>query len=325
MENMKTDGGAGGADAGNTGALSGIVRYFNDDSKDDGSKHCFVLISPSPDESSDGTDITDGNRGAERNDRANRTGRIGMVCSVARAELHVENIADCLNAVKKIADAESNAGRNGCGGAKEDAGKGTGGYGGRNAGNIYIICLNADCIAGYPHIESAVFHARRSWFEDKPIANSFEMEVLLYTAARRQCNEIGEFGLHKGNNDLFVCICREIPGKEVEVSGREISRSGDSGRDAIKRFFEENEKIFSGLERCVGLKLKGNGQTAATADANGNASGNANDNANGNANGKKLRKLMKLFDIPQEELSETGAERIEELVLEKVALLDIMK
>ena len=322
MENMKTDGGAGGADAGNTGALSGIVRYFNDDSKDDGSKHCFALISPSPDESSDGTDITDGNRGAERNDRANRTGRIGMVCSVARAELHVENIADCLNAVKKIADAESNAGRNGCGGAKEDAGKGTGGYGGRDAGNIYIICLNADCIAGYPHIESAVFHAKRSWFEDKPIANSFEMEVLLYTAARRQCNEIGEFGLHKGNNDLFVCICREIPWKEVEVSGREISLSGDSGKNALKRYFEENEKFFAELERCVGLKLKGSDQSNSSMNM---GTSSQPDSVDLTESSKKLRKLMKLFDIPQDELSETGAERIEELVLEKVALLDIMK
>ena len=40
---------------------------------------------------------------------------------------------------------------------------------------------------------------------------------------------------------------------------------------------------------------------------------------------KKLKKLMKFFDIPDEELSEVGIGRIEELIVEKVALLDIQK
>ena len=262
--------GDGAGSAGNTGALSGIVRYSNDDlkKKNDGSKHCFALISPpiSPGECSDGV-------------------MIDMFCSVGRAELSVKDIAECLKAVKKVADAE----------------------------NVYIICLNADCIAGYGHIESAVFHAKRSWYEDKPIANSFEMEVLLYTGARRQCNEIGEFGLHKGNNDLFVCVCREMKNKVGNERDGNKHGKDENKNEKYAEFFEKNEKVFSELEKEIGLRLK-----------NGDGNFDSYD-GDDKISDEKLKKLMKLFDIPDEELSEVGIGRIEELIIEKVALLDIQK
>ncbi|WP_042705381.1 KEOPS complex subunit Cgi121 [Methanomicrobium mobile] len=210
---------------------------------------------------------------------------IGMFCSVGRAELSVKDIPECLKAVKKVADAE----------------------------NVYIICLNADCIAGYGHIESAVFHAKRSWYEDKPIANSFEMEVLLYTGARRQCNEIGEFGLHKGNNDLFVCVCEEMKNKVGNERDGNKHGKDENKNEKYAEYCEKNEKVFSELEREIGLKLK-----------NGDDSGNIGD-GNDRISDRKLKKLMKLFDIPDEELSEVGIGRIEELIVEKVALLDIQK
>ncbi len=219
---------------------------------------------------------------------------IGMFCSVGRAELSVKDIPECLKAVKKVADAE----------------------------NVYIICLNADCVAGYGHIESAVFHAKRSWYEDKPIANSFEMEVLLYTGARRQCNEIGEFGLHKGNNDLFVCVCGEMKNKTEDKKGKVTECRAENCDERYAEYCEKNEKVFSELEKEIGLKLK-----------NGDGRGNSDDsddrydrdNRDDRISDRKLKKLMKLFDIPDEELSEVGIGRIEELIVEKVALLDIQK
>lgn len=241
-----------------------------------GSRHCFALSSApvpvSAGESSDGEGI-------------------GMFCSVGRAEFSVKDIAECLKAVKKVADAE----------------------------NVYIICLNADCIAGYGHIESAVFHAKRSWYEDKPIANSFEMEVLLYTGARRQCNEIGEFGLHKGNNDLFVCVCVEMKNKVgTERDGNKHGKD-ESKDEKYAEYCEKNEKVFSELEREIGLKLKNGGDRDDTDDCNDC------DDRDDRISDRKLKKLMKLFDIPDEELSEVGIGRIEELIVEKVAMLDIQK
>ncbi|MBQ4415643.1 MAG: hypothetical protein II861_06090 [Methanomicrobium sp.] len=278
--------GDGAGSAGNTGALSGIVGYSNDDlkKKNDGSKHCFALISPptSPGECSDRV-MTD------------------MFCSVGRAELSVKDIGECLKAVKKVADAE----------------------------NVWIICLNADCIAGYGHIESAVFHAKRSWYEDKPIANSFEMEVLLYTGARRQCNEIGEFGLHKGNNDLFVCVCREMKNKTADENGKLAQRCDEHSAEYCSEYFEMNEKVFSELEREISLKSMNGSEFDADetdkTDKEGKADKADNEAKSDKISDKKLKKLMKLFDIPDEELSEVGIGRIEELIVEKVALLDIQK
>jgi len=275
--------GDGAGNAGNTGALSGIVRYSNDDlkKKNNGSKHCFALISPpiSQGECSDEV-MTD------------------MFCSVGRAELSVKDIVECLKAVKKVADAE----------------------------NVYIICLNADCIAGYGHIESAVFHAKRSWYEDKPIANSFEMEVLLYTGARRQCNEIGEFGLHKGNNDLFVCVCRVMKNKTADENGKLAQRCDEHYAEYCSEYFEMNEKVFSELEREIGLKSMNGSEFGADETDEPDKAGKADKEAKyDKISDKKLKKLMKLFDILDEELSEVGIGRIEELIVEKVALLDIQK
>lgn len=244
-----------------------------------GSRYCFALSSaPVPVSAGEGSDGEG----------------IGMFCSVGRAELSVKNIAECLKAVKKVADAE----------------------------NVYIICLNADCIAGYGHIESAVFHAKRSWYEDKPIANSFEMEVLLYTGARRQCNEIGEFGLHKGNNDLFVCVCGEMKNKTEDKKGKVTECRAENCDERYAEYCEKNEKVFSELEREIGLKLMNGDDRDDTDDCN---DCDDRDDRDDKISDKKLKKLMKLFDIPDEELSEVGIGRIEELIVEKVALLDIQK
>jgi len=68
-----------------------------------------------------------------------------------------------------------------------------------------IICFNADMMAGRRHVESAVCFARRSWEGGGAIANTFEMEVLLYAAGSRQCNVALKFGIHDGENNLYIC------------------------------------------------------------------------------------------------------------------------
>jgi KEOPS complex subunit Cgi121 len=68
-----------------------------------------------------------------------------------------------------------------------------------------IILFNADMLSGRRHAESAVRFARRSWDGGSAIANTFEMEALLYAAGSRQCNVGFKFGIHEGENRLFVC------------------------------------------------------------------------------------------------------------------------
>jgi KEOPS complex subunit Cgi121 len=67
-----------------------------------------------------------------------------------------------------------------------------------------IICFNADMMAGRYHAITAVRLARRSWEAGCAIANTLEMEALLYAAGSRQCNVALRFGIHDGENHLYV-------------------------------------------------------------------------------------------------------------------------
>lgn len=88
----------------------------------------------------------------------------------------------------------------------------------RTAGEKYgvtIVCLNRKMIAGFEHVKTALVHAIRAWKEDRMIARSLEMEVLLYAAGTRQTGQIGPFGPETGINDCYLCI---IPPKPEAVA-----------------------------------------------------------------------------------------------------------
>ena len=139
----------------------------------------------------------------------------------------------------------------------------------------HIICFDADMLAGRRHAESAVLHAVRSFGEGNEISNTLEMEALLYAAGSRQCNIAASFGLHEGENRLWVCCY---------PSGTEVW-------DALTTVLQVQEEGFrEDLDQ------------------------------------KKREKLMKIFEITPEELdSLDNKDRIADLVLERVALLDVLR
>jgi len=61
-------------------------------------------------------------------------------------------------------------------------------------------------IAGYSHVKTALIHALRSWKEERRIARTLEMEVLLYAAGTRQTGQIGPFGPEVGEHAYYLCI-----------------------------------------------------------------------------------------------------------------------
>ncbi len=71
----------------------------------------------------------------------------------------------------------------------------------------HIICFDADELAGRAHVTKAVRHALRAWQEGRAIANTLEMEALLYAAGTRQCRVATGIGLHAGTNHCYVCLC----------------------------------------------------------------------------------------------------------------------
>lgn len=147
----------------------------------------------------------------------------------------------------------------------------------RNLGecnSVHIILFDADRMAGRAHVEAAVAHAFRAFREGHPVSNSVEMESLLYAAGSRQCQQGKGFGVHLGENRVYLCIC---PGnKRVQSALEQAGRYCD----------EEDWEPFSEEKQAL---------------------------------------LMELFGITVDELGVVGSNRLQDLVLERVALLEVYR
>jgi KEOPS complex subunit Cgi121 len=137
----------------------------------------------------------------------------------------------------------------------------------------HIVCFNANMIAGERHVRKAVFNAVRSFRQGNPISNTLEMEALLYAAGTRQCAIASTFGIHDGENRIYVC-CYPV----------------------------QNE-IWDALSLCLELTEENDDEM----------------------NQQKQAQLVTLFEISDRELETVGKERITDLVLERVALLNAIR
>ena len=137
-----------------------------------------------------------------------------------------------------------------------------------------IICFNADMLAGRVHAVSALGRAVRAFEEGDNISNNLEMECLLYAAGSRQCSIAATFGIHEGENRMYICC------------------------------YPERAKVWAALEPLFCFVQ----DRWDTIDP------------------EKRARLMKTFSISPEELAEAGGiERIVDLVLERVALLQVIR
>jgi len=138
----------------------------------------------------------------------------------------------------------------------------------------HIICFNADILAGRVHAATAVRLALRAFDEGTNISNTLEMEALLFAAGSRQCNVAASFGIHEGENRLWVC-CIPATGSCWSALGQ-LVQFDDLDRDLIDE--------------------------------------------------EKQKRLMEIFSISAEELEAAGGPgRIVDLVLERVALLQVLR
>lgn len=138
--------------------------------------------------------------------------------------------------------------------------------------DTHIICFNADLIAGRVHIISAVARALRAFEEGETISNTLEMESLLFAAGSRQCNIAASFGIHDGENRVYICC---VPARAAIWA-------------ALEPLFHFVQKNWDTIDS------------------------------------EKRERLMKTFAISVEEIAAAGGdERIVDLVLERVALLQV--
>ncbi len=82
-----------------------------------------------------------------------------------------------------------------------------------------IICLDADRLSGLAHAEAAVRGALRSVAGGNPIANTLEMEALLYAAGSRQCSVAARFGIHAGSNRSYVILAPPVAAAWEALAG----------------------------------------------------------------------------------------------------------
>ncbi|WFN36673.1 hypothetical protein L1994_11100 [Methanomicrobium antiquum] len=232
------------------------------------------------------------------------TSNCGLFCGVAIARAEIKGIKTCLKALNEIA----------------------------NEYNAYIICLNEDNIAGKEHINSAICHATRSWFSKNAISNSFEMEVLLYAGGIRQCSLAGAFGLQKGENNLYICVCIFSCFDNDKVRMKTAERGSNipgTTSDIILQILErlENDKIFLENENKFNFNFL---DEIYSDNFSGILDLEEREKSEEKSEEKmrkleKIKRLMKMFDITKEEIESVGSERFIDLVIERVALLDINK
>lgn len=139
--------------------------------------------------------------------------------------------------------------------------------------STHIICFDSDKMAGRDHVEAALHHAWRSFFSTKPISNSFEMEALLFASGSRQCNVASLFGIHEGENIIYICI---YPLKENVW--KDLSHQMHFLTDKTDELSEE-----------------------------------------------KVARLMSLYNITQHEIELVGTDRLRDLILERIALLEVYR
>ena len=136
-----------------------------------------------------------------------------------------------------------------------------------------VVVFDAARMAGREHVTAALHHAWRSFYEGTPIANSFEMEALLFAAGTRQTSVASGFGIREGATEAYVCICPPAQG----------------AYDALKQLVTFVNEDWEEIDE------------------------------------EKRDRLMKLFAITPQELEVVGTEKFRDLVLERVALLEVYR
>ena len=123
-----------------------------------------------------------------------------------------------------------------------------------------IVLLDAAKIANKEHIESAVLHAKRSFAEGKNIARTLSMEILLYASGQRQCALAPRFGLHEGQNQVYVLILDGDVESAKDMILKFVQVSADISADTklLMQEFDISEEELSivGMSRIGELVLE---------------------------------------------------------------------
>ena len=153
---------------------------------------------------------------------------------------------------------------------------------------VTIQAMDAELIAGEEHIKSAVRKAVRAVERKRSITSDLGLEILLYAAGKRQIERALALGVSEGEKKVAIVIvdARVDVGGESDLSG--------ATEEVKKRTGIEEEPIQELESELV-------------------------------HNENKKDRVKKFFNITEAEISAVGEKKLKMLVLERVALLDVLK
>ncbi|WP_440953422.1 KEOPS complex subunit Cgi121 [Methanococcoides sp. FTZ1] len=140
--------------------------------------------------------------------------------------------------------------------------------------DVIIQGINADKIAGWEHVESAIRKAMRSMENGTNVANDLGVEIMRYASGKRQIGEAFSIGLEEGKMNLLFIVIGEA--SSVENAVKDLSGSIEPS----------SVMAYSDMKKGT---------------------------------------IVSQFCITDEELGAVGDEKIPDLVLERVALVDVLK
>jgi KEOPS complex subunit Cgi121 len=151
---------------------------------------------------------------------------------------------------------------------------------------VTIQAMDAELIAGEEHILSAVKKAIRATERKRNITSDLGLEILLYAAGRRQIERALAMGVSVSEGEKRVAI--------VIV-------------DASARREKDLEMVVEEVKREIGLQEGPISELALEYKED------------------KKEGIKKFFDITEAELKAVGEPKLKMLVLERVAMLDVLK
>ena len=151
---------------------------------------------------------------------------------------------------------------------------------------VTIQAMDAELIAGEEHIKSAVKKAIRAVEKRKSITSDLSLEILLYAAGKRQIERALTMGVTEGDKKVAIVIVDVTSKKDLGGVAEEVKRKTGIVDAPIQDWELE-------------LELEDNES--------------------------KKEKLKKFFAIHEDELNAVGEKKLKMLVLERVALLDVLK
>ncbi|MFB6110768.1 MAG: KEOPS complex subunit Cgi121 [Halodesulfurarchaeum sp.] len=92
--------------------------------------------------------------------------------------------------------------------------------------DVLVQAFDARYVAGRPHLESALEHAKRSKERGENVADDLAVEVLCYAAGRRQIDEAMELGVSAGEQPVVVLLAGD---RESDAAAAVAERAIEPG------------------------------------------------------------------------------------------------